>query len=198
MFVNTAPSRPMPDTLFWSSAWLDISRTAAFFPLDTISESSPFSLTRSGVVMLDRLKLSPDVFVKTVLTRPLGLPAEFRTLSIRNTVVVFPLVPVTPYTSSDPEGSPKTRLAIYPRASLVSSTTMTFPSSSRARPGTARSQMTRAAPFLSASRAKSWPSCSVPLMATNTSPSRTSLESVFRPRRSKRIPSSLVLVFSSI
>ena len=103
--MNAPTANSMPPTRPSASAWLDTSIATSVAPRSRITASSACSSGASGVVKPVLIGSSP-ISVATVPISPAPRPAACSPARTKNVVVVLPLVPVTPRTSSSPLGSP--------------------------------------------------------------------------------------------
>ena len=93
--MNAATANVVPPTRSRASAWLDTSIAVSVMPRSAITASSACRSGASGVVRPPGTGSSP-MNAPTVPISPAARPAARRPARIRNVVVVFPLVPVTP------------------------------------------------------------------------------------------------------
>ncbi len=103
--VNAPTVNSIPPTRPIASAWLETSIATFVAPRSRMTASSACVSGASGVVKPVLMASSP-MRVATVPIRPLVRPAACNPARRKNVVVVLPLVPVTPSTSSSPLGSP--------------------------------------------------------------------------------------------
>ena len=101
---------------------------------------------------------------------PARRPPAPSTDSHMRTVLVLPLVPVTPTSDSARAGNSKKRAATSASARRVSATTATPTSAGRSAGGSSTSSAL--APARSASGMKRWPSVCAPRSAANSAPGR--------------------------
>ena len=95
----------MPATRPATSAWLDTSIAAAPTPRSIIAARSACKSVASGVVSVLSSTWLPTL-TWTPPIRPVWYPAARSPDSSRYVEVLLPAVPVTPISSSRPEGSP--------------------------------------------------------------------------------------------
>jgi hypothetical protein len=163
--------------------------TTARTPEPTIVASRACRSGASGVVRtLGKVVVTgvpsasrPRVRACTVPTRPLGQPAAARPASTRKAVVVLPLVPVTPRTTSCSLGEPYTRAATLPSSPRGSATTQTGRPVERASSSPAGSVSTATAPRDAASAAYRAPWVRAPGSAAYRSPGTTPAEARVTP-----------------
>lgn len=101
---------------------------------------------------------SPPTRISTPPTSPVSIPAARRPASSRNTVVVLPLVPVTPMRVMSRPGSPYTQDAASPSRARTSGVTRTGRPLAAARSYPAGSVRTATAPA-PAAWAANWAPC---------------------------------------
>ncbi len=103
--MKTATSNEVPATRPSASAWLETSIAAAVTLRSAMTAKAACRSVASGVVSLLGSTV-PAILVSTPPTSPVTCPAIRSPDSIRYVVVVLPLVPVTPISSSLRDGSP--------------------------------------------------------------------------------------------
>ena len=104
-FVNTRQAKWIPATRPSSSACEDTSIAQARSPASSIARKVACRSIASGVVRSTSSSRPPTTRL-TVPSSPHGRPAASIRWRTRNAVVVLPLVPVMPTTSSSAVGSP--------------------------------------------------------------------------------------------
>lgn len=141
----------------------------------------------SGVVSALGSRVSP-MRISTVPTTPVSIPAARSPASSRYTVVVLPLVPVTPMRVRSRAGSPYTQAAASPRLARASCTTRTGRPVAEASSYPATSVRIAAAPASAACAANRAPCTRVPGSAAYRSPGRTARESWVIPETAASSP----------
>ncbi len=166
-FVKTSAAKRTQSSRRSADACDDASIAHERSPASSISRNSRCRSIASGVVRCTPRR-SPPTRASTVPISPGRRPAAARIAKSRNDVVVFPLVPVTPTTSSSRVGSPKKTSAAGAIAARASRTTSCGTGTS-----STRSTTRATAPFETASRAKSCPSAREPGTQKKSAPGST-------------------------
>ena len=162
--VKSAAAKWVPATRRWVSACEDTSMAQATSPAKRMRANSAWSSTAPGVVWVTGSR-RPPTRASMVPMSPQGRPAASSTARMRKAEVVLPLVPVTPTTAREADGSPATAAAARAIDRRTSSDTIwgTGRSSSR-------STISATAPRATASAAWSWPSARAPRTAQKREP----------------------------
>ena len=163
-FVKTSAEKRTRSSRCSSDACDDASIAHERSPASSISRKIRCRSIASGVVRTTPRR-SPPTRASTVPSRPGRRPAAARMAKSRNDVVVFPLVPVTPTTSSSSVGRPKNSSAATAIAARALGTTTCGTGRS-----SGRSTTSATAPRSTASGAKSCPSARAPGTQKNSDP----------------------------
>ena len=131
-FVKTSTAKRTRSSRWRTDACDEASIAHERSPASSISRNRRCRSIASGVVRTTPRR-SPPTRASTVPSRPGRRPAAARIANRRKLVVVFPLVPVTPTTSSSRVGSPKNTSAAGAIAARASRTTICGTARSSAR-----------------------------------------------------------------
>ncbi len=164
--VKSAASKWIESQRCSAKACEDTSIAQATSPAASIRLNVACRSIASGVVR-STSSTAPPTTCRTVPISPHWNPAASSTSRIRNAVVVFPFVPVTPTTRSSAVGSPQNRAARGAIAARASATTTCATSKS-----SSRSTTSPTAPASTAAAAKSCPSTFSPGTQKNSVPAR--------------------------